>query len=102
MRRRIATAALVAAGALGATMAPAQDKQAECAVQADMVMRVVESRAEGRDAPTTTSSVQGALSGEEAKYASVVPAVVEWVYTLPEDKLDESVGASWTEACLAQ
>lgn len=95
---------LITALAFGAVSqaAQAQDKEAECAVQTDVVMQVVAARSGGADAADATRGVAADLSGDAAKYASIVPALVDWVYTLPDDQLNDTVGQSWTEACLAQ
>ncbi|SFD45450.1 hypothetical protein [Roseivivax sediminis] len=95
-------AMLLTAAAIVGPAATAQDKAEECNLQADMVMAVVNSRGEGVGAEEAVETVQSNLSGPEAKYASVVPAVVDWVYTLPEDQLGDGVGQSWVEACLAR
>ncbi|WP_386803931.1 hypothetical protein [Litorisediminicola beolgyonensis] len=93
----VATAPLVAAAPV-----LAQDKAAECALQAEMVMAVVAERTGGASAGDAVGTVQAGLEGDVAKYASVVPAVADWVYSLPEKQLGDSVGTSWTEACMAR
>ncbi|ETX14202.1 hypothetical protein OCH239_04950 [Roseivivax halodurans JCM 10272] len=99
--KMIIAAALVAGG-LSAAPALAQDeeKQTDCQAQADVVMQVVASRSDGADQAQTVEAVQSSLSDERATYAQVVPAIADWVYTLPEDQLGDAVGESWIEACL--
>ncbi|SEL45883.1 hypothetical protein SAMN05444413_10997 [Roseivivax marinus] len=98
-----ACAAFLAAATGGAMTSAASAQNAEqCAVQADLVMEVVQSRGEGRSAAETVEAVQSNLEGPRAEYASVVPAIADWVYTLPEDQLGPGVGESWTEACKAR
>ncbi|KMK66480.1 hypothetical protein [Puniceibacterium sp. IMCC21224] len=86
------------------TTAPAfaQDKAAMCGDQAEMVMQVVAARQSGVAAVKAEQLVVDALDADTSAYAGVVPAVVAWVYTLPEDQLGDAVGESWSAACLAQ
>ena len=78
------------------------DKEAECAVQRDVVMQVVAARVDGSDMRDATKAVATTLSGDAAKYAVIVPDIAAWIYTLPEDQLNDGVGQSWVEACVAQ
>ncbi|MBO6868636.1 MAG: hypothetical protein VXZ18_07360 [Pseudomonadota bacterium] len=96
------TAAITAFFALTATSAFALDKDAECGIQADVVMSVVEARTGGQDADASVTAVAEGLDDQAQKYVSVVPAIVEWVYSLPEDQLGAEVGESWATACKAQ
>ncbi len=106
MKHRRTAAAAVALGLLvaasGASAQDADEARAECEIQAGMVMAVVDSRGEGRGPDETVTVVQESLEGDQAKYAPVVPRVVEWVYTLPEEDLGDGVGDSWIEACVAR
>ena len=76
--------------------------QKECALQAGLVMAVVQARTSGDDSATASRRVQTGLDGATQKYATIVPAVVDWVYALPQDKLGPDVGESWAQACIAQ
>ncbi len=96
------TAATTAYFALIATSAFALDKDAECGIQANVVMSVVEARTGGQPADASVTAVAEGLEDEAQKYVSVVPAIVEWVYSLPEDQLGAEVGESWATACKAQ
>lgn len=88
-------------GMMAAAPALAQDKAAECARQADMVMQVVAARQNGAKADRAEQQVVGGLDDGSKPYATVVPAVVQWVYSLPADQLGDAVGDSWITACLA-
>ncbi|SLN73730.1 hypothetical protein ROJ8625_03974 [Roseivivax jejudonensis] len=100
--RTFGAVTLIAGSLLAGTVQAQENKAEECAVQAAMVMAVVESRRSGAAPQDAVRDVQQGLEGDQAKYASVVPAVADWVYTLPEDQLGPDVGDSWTEACLAR
>ncbi len=76
--------------------------QKECGLQAGLVMAVVQARTSGDDSATASRRVEAALDGATQKYATIVPALVDWVYALPQDKLGADVGESWAQACLAQ
>jgi hypothetical protein len=80
----------------------AQDKDAECATQAEVAMMLVSARADGASDGDAISSVSAALSQNAQKYASIVPAMADWIYSLPEDQLTEDVRTSWVAACVAQ
>ncbi|QFS83852.1 hypothetical protein FIU97_13975 [Roseivivax sp. THAF40] len=77
----------------------AQSGGDECGLQADIVMRVVEARQDGAEANAALNTVAGSLSGEAEKYMQVVPAIAEWVYSLPADQLGAEVGESWRAQC---
>ncbi|MGR3271048.1 hypothetical protein DU478_10840 [Thalassococcus profundi] len=93
--------AFVAAGPVASPVA-AQTAEAECDVQRNVVMAVVEARTGGADRTAAIQDVSGSLSGEAEKYATVVPDLAAWIYELPEDQLGSGVGLGWMEACLAQ
>ena len=99
--KKVISAALVAGGlAASPAFAQSEDKQADCQAQAEVVMQVVSGRADGADQAQTVEAVQSGLSADRATYAQVVPAIADWVYTLPEDQLGDEVGQSWIDACL--
>ncbi len=76
--------------------------QKECAVQAGLVMQVVAARSAGAESGAATQSVQATLDDATQHYATIVPAVVDWVYALPQSQLGDEVGNSWTAACMQQ
>lgn len=93
---------LVAALAFSVTPAGAEtEKQAECARQADLVMQIVTARSEGARQARAERLVRRGLTGEMAKYADLVDAVAQWVYSLPGDQLGNGVGAAWESQCRA-
>ena len=85
--------------ATGAAEASVSDK--ECRVQSDVVMEIVAARQDGSAADAAVTQVAGGLKGEGAKYQSVVPALVEWVYALPDAQMGPEVGKAWVDACTA-
>ncbi|MGY9048972.1 hypothetical protein P775_18920 [Puniceibacterium antarcticum] len=91
----------LAALTLTATGALALDKT-ECTLQAGLVMQAVGARSAGADNGAAKQQVEASLKGPSQKYAAIVPAVVDWVYTLPQDQLGAGVGDSWAQACLKQ
>ena len=94
--------ALIALTVVAAQPALALDKDAECGIQSTVVMSVVDARTGGQVAGDATMAVAEGLDAESEKYISVVPAIVEWVYSLPEDQLGPEVGESWATACKSQ
>ena len=88
------TAAITAFFALTATSAFALDKDAECGIQADVVMSVVEARTGGQDADASVTAVAEGLDDQAQKYVSVVPAIVEERYQSPRSCWRPSTMAS--------
>ncbi|MCE0506844.1 hypothetical protein LR948_15845 [Roseivivax sp. GX 12232] len=94
------TALLSAACLMAVTPAAfAQEADAECDLQAEIVMQVVEARQSGSARDSAQAGIASDLSGDAQKYAAVVPAIAEWVYSLPEDQLGADVGESWIAQC---
>ena len=91
--------AVLAAGLSALTTPVFAQSGGECGLQADIVMQVVGARQDGQDAGAALNAVAEGLSGDAAKYAPVVPAIAEWVYSLPEDQLGDAVGESWRTQC---
>lgn len=81
------------------------DKAEECQLQADIVTRATELRIERKSQKKT---VEIMTSGEDEavseKYLEVVPAIVDWVYTLKRKQLKQEIGPgkSYYNACFAQ
>ncbi|WP_146585551.1 hypothetical protein [Puniceibacterium confluentis] len=72
----------------------------ECALQAGLVMQVVDARSAGAESEAALQQIQAGLNGETQKFATIVSVVVDWVYTLPDEQLGAAVGDAWTEGCL--
>ncbi len=91
---------LLAATCLGlAAPAFAQSGNDECALQADIVMRLVEARQDGSDAAGAQSAVAQDLSGDAEKYAETVPLMAEWIYSLDDAQLGPAIGEAWATQC---
>ncbi|MHA6324980.1 hypothetical protein [Roseivivax sp. CAU 1753] len=98
---RYALSAALVATLCGSLVTPAlaQSDDGECGLQAEIVMQVVTARQTGSDAGAALRTVAQDLTGPAEKYASVVPAIAEWVYSLPEEQLGTEVGESWRTQC---
>ena len=82
--------------------APAFAGKAEnCAATAGIVNDAVAQRADGKYMAVTVSFLGSDAGGIASKYREAVPALVDWVYTLPEDQLTEAAAKAFEDACLA-
>lgn len=82
--------------------APALAGKAEnCAATAGIVSDAVTQRVDGKDMAATLAFLGSDAGGIDAKFREAVPALVDWVYTLPEDQLTDEAPKAFEEACLA-
>ena len=82
--------------------APAFAGKAEnCAATAGIVSDAVAQRVDGKDMAATVAFLGSDAGGIAAKYREAVPALVDWVYTLPEDQLTDAASEAFEDACLA-
>jgi hypothetical protein len=82
--------------------APALAGKAEnCAATAGIVRDAVAQRADGKAMTDTVAFLASDAGGVAAKYREAVPALVDWVYTLPEDQLTDAAPTAFEGACLA-
>ncbi|RKF16538.1 DNA primase [Roseovarius spongiae] len=96
--QRIFALALAALVLPGGALA---DKAADCAATTGIVADAVNERSGGNTQQGAIDVLTSDEGGIEEKYAPAVPMLVEWVYTLPEDQLNDAVAESFSEACLA-
>lgn len=85
-----------------ATPVLAQDKEDICATSAGIVDLAVEARGDGIDQKNAIGTIGDGLEGDAAIYKPAVEPIVNWVYTLDEDLLNDDVGASYEKACMEQ
>ncbi|SEQ90122.1 hypothetical protein [Thalassovita taeanensis] len=99
MIRFLTVAALVLAGpAFAETDAEKQDR---CALQSDIVAQAVDLRSRHKSEMRATKTIQKAEGIAGTKYQANVDVLVNWVYSLPDDQVNEGVARSFTDACLA-
>lgn len=92
MTSRFFLAALI----LAAPMALAQEPlKPDCAAQADLVMEVVNGRADGIRKGKARRVLRAGLDRTAADM------LAEWVYALPEEQLTDEVGKTWKTQCEA-
>ncbi len=98
MRAVLAAIALCAAPAV-ASAAP--DFEKECAVQGQLVQKIVDKRLEGKGKRRAERQIRRDATEDEARYDSVIAAMVDYVYLqVPEAQLDAEMGAAWETQCL--
>jgi len=71
-----------------------------CAATSAIVADAVTLRAGGADQAKTLATIQAKVS--DPKYAAIVPPLLDWVYTLPQDQLTSEAATAYKQACLAQ
>ncbi|MEB8387445.1 hypothetical protein OO012_09415 [Rhodobacteraceae bacterium KMM 6894] len=76
-------------------------KTENCAATAGIVRDAVAQRADGKDMTDTVAFLGSDAGGVAAKYREAVPALVDWVYTLPADQLTDAAPKAFEDACLA-
>ncbi|MCZ4353322.1 hypothetical protein O4H61_12405 [Roseovarius aestuarii] len=76
-------------------------KAENCAATAGIVADAVAQRADGKDLSDTVAFLGSDAGGVKARYREAVPALVDWVYTLPEDQLTDAAPKAFEDACLA-
>ncbi|MCT4611412.1 MAG: hypothetical protein N4A70_19660 [Pelagimonas sp.] len=76
-----------------ATPVMADEEKVDCDAQAAMVMEVVQARADGKSKRKASRVLKKELGKDAAGM------LADWVYTLPEDQLNEQVGVSWKALC---
>ena len=94
-------AALVPALILATPLA-AQDKESICSASAGIVDAAVEARSDGMGQKKAIRTIGNGLEGDAAIYKAAVQPIVNWVYGLEEEQLNDEVGATYEKACLAQ
>lgn len=84
--------------------AVAQDtaKEAECRKQGQIATNIMTERKNGSNARRAERRVIRALPDDAQNYEVAVPAMVEWIFSLPEDQMTPEVSNALYQACLAQ
>ncbi|MCK0150704.1 hypothetical protein MWU54_11765 [Marivita sp. S6314] len=82
----------------------AQDpgKVAECRKQGQIATNIMSERKNGANSRRAERRVVRALPDDAKNYEVAVPALVEWIYSLPEDQMTPEVSNALYQACLAQ
>jgi len=82
----------------------AQDaaKEAECRKQGQIATDIMTERKNGSNARRAERRVIRNLPDDAKNYDVAVPAMVEWIYTLPEDQMTPEVSNALYQVCLSQ
>ena len=90
-----------------ATPAFAQDtadaqKEGECRKQGQIATNIMTERKNGSNARRAERRVIRGLPEDAKNYEVAVPAMVEWIYSLPEEQMTPEVSNALYQACLSQ
>lgn len=80
----------------------AQDRDAECRKQGQIATNIMSERKGGSNARRAERRVIRALPDDAKNYAVAIPALVEWIYTLPEEQMTPEVSNALYQACMSQ
>lgn len=75
---------------------------ADCKVLGDIVNDVVAERAGGAEMNDAMLAVAEKYTGGKERFRAGIPALADWVYSLPKEQLGDGVGAAYQKACEAQ
>lgn len=81
---------------------PDAQKDAECRKQGQIATNIMSERKNGSNARRAERRVVRALPEDAKNYELAVPAMVEWIYSLPEDQMTPEVSNALYQACLSQ
>jgi hypothetical protein len=82
----------------------AQDagKELECRKQGQIATNIMAERKNGSNARRAERRVSRALPDDAKNYEVAIPAMVDWIYSLPEEQLTPDVSNALYQACLTQ
>jgi hypothetical protein len=96
----LSTAILIAFAAQ--TLAQDTDKDAECRKQGQIATNIVAERTNGSNLRRAERRVIRALPDDAKKYEVAIPALAEWIYSLPEDQMTAGVSNVIYQSCMSQ
>lgn len=77
----------------------ADGSNSACALQADVTQLIVDERVTGTAAPEAVPAVRAVLSDAQMIYAPALPALVEWIYALPKEKVGDALAQEYLTQC---
>jgi hypothetical protein len=80
----------------------AQAETPICATSGDIVKAGVDARVAGTASAEAIKTISASYTGDMERYQNAVQPLVDWVYSLPEEQLDDGVAEAYVAACLAQ
>ncbi|WP_292289580.1 hypothetical protein [Marivita sp.] len=85
-----------------ATPAMAQGDDTECRKQGQIATNIMSERRNGANARRAERRVIRSLPEDSRNYEVAVPALVDWIYSLPEDQLTPEVSNALYQVCMSQ
>ena len=79
-----------------------QDKEAECRKQGQIATNIMTERASGSNQRRAERRVIRALPEDAQNYEVAIPAMIQWIYSLPEDTTSAEVSNVVYQTCLSQ
>ncbi|SFN47007.1 hypothetical protein SAMN04487859_10350 [Roseovarius lutimaris] len=80
----------------------AQAETSICDTSGAIVQAGIDARVAGTAAPEAIKTISAGYTGDMERYQGAVQPLVDWVYSLPEEQLDDGVAEAYVAACLAQ
>ncbi|MDT8329048.1 MAG: DNA primase [Roseovarius sp.] len=80
----------------------AQAENPLCDTSGDIVQAAVDARVAGTGSPEAIKTISANYTGDMARYKNAVQPLVDWVYSLSQEQLDDNVSDAYRAACLAQ
>ena len=85
--------------ALPVSAETADERAARCEVQAGVIATSVENRKAGLSADKIKKALSKGKGAVEKKYVPSVPYLVDFVFTLPEDRLTDEAARQFQKSC---
>ncbi|MFP7569998.1 hypothetical protein [Marivita sp. S2033] len=82
--------------------AMAQEKEAECRKQGQIATNIMSERKSGTSSGAAEKRVIRMLPDDAKNYEAAIPALVEWIYGLPEEQMTPEVSNALYQVCLSQ
>ncbi len=79
-----------------------QEDDTECRKQGQIATNIMSERKNGSNPRRAERRVIRMLPDDAQSYEVAVPAMVEWIYSLPEDQLTQEVSNALYQACMSQ
>lgn len=77
-------------------------KEAECRKQGQIATNIMTERKNGSNTRRAERRVIRALPDDAKSYEVAVPALVEWIYSMPDEQMGPAVSNALYQTCISQ
>jgi hypothetical protein len=84
------------------TLAQDDAKTAECRRPEQIAINIMAERENGSNQRRAERRVIRALPEESKKYETAIPALADWIFSLPEDRMTSEVSDLVFQSCISQ